>query len=64
MTYVGIAVSTEAGDILFSIRRHPTRGADRRERLPDQRILSFKDPQELTRLWVLKRTRSPFNAEY
>ena len=63
MTYVDINFGKEAEEILFSIRRHPTRGAGHRERLPDQRIVSFKDPQELSRLWVLKRTRSPFNAE-
>ena len=56
---VHIVVKTE--EEFFARGQQLARSADHGEPLPEQRILSFEDPEELTKFLVSNRDR-PFNA--
>jgi len=53
MTHVVIKTGTE--DEFFARGRQLARSADRGERLPEQRILSFEDPEDLMKLLTAAR---------
>ena len=59
MTHVVIKTGTE--EEFFASGQQLARSADRGEPLPEQRILSFEDPEELTKFLVSNRDR-PFSA--
>lgn len=60
MTHIVVEIGTE--EAFFARGQQLARRADRSESLPEQRILSFEDPQDLTKFLVLNRDRLPFSA--
>lgn len=59
MTHIVVEIGTE--EAFFARGQQLARRADRGESLPEQRILSFEDPEELTKFLVSNRDR-PFSA--
>jgi len=59
MTHIVVKIGTE--EEFFARGQQLARSADRGEPLPEQRILSFEDPEEQTKFLVSNRDR-PFSA--
>lgn len=59
MVHIVVKIGTE--EEFFARGQQLARSADHGEPLPEQRILSFEDPEELTKFLVSNRDR-PFNA--
>lgn len=59
MTHIVVKIGTE--EEFFARGQQLARSADRGEPWPEQRILSFEDPEELTKFLVSYRDR-PFSA--
>lgn len=59
MTHIVVEIGTEEAFFVRGLQL--ARRADRGESLPEQRILSFEDPEELTKFLVSNRDR-PFSA--
>lgn len=59
MTHIVVKIGTE--EEFFARWQQLARSADRGEPWPEQRILSFEDPEELTKFLVSNRDR-PFSA--